>query len=238
MRTNLYLPRWHAPLALSFLFANDVTDHRFSNMVETPDELIPTRATLLERLKDWQDQASWQDFFDTYWGLIYSVARKGGLTKTEAQDVVQETMLAVAKRIPGFRYDRAIGSFKAWLLQTTRWRIADQLRKRPLLREGVSQQADTTAGLLASMIHPDSLELDALWEQEWKNNLMAVAIANVKRRADPQKYQIFDFYTNKEWSADAVARTFGVPVSQVYMAKHRVTEMIKAEVTRLQAGMT
>ena len=64
------------------------------------DELIPTRATLLHRLKDWQDQSSWQQFFDTYWKLIYSFALKSGLTEQEAQDAVQETLLAVAKRMP------------------------------------------------------------------------------------------------------------------------------------------
>ena len=68
------------------------------------DELIPTRTTLIHRLKNWQDQSSWQDFFDTYWKLIYGVAIKGGLTKTEAQDVVQETMLSVAKHTVSYTH--------------------------------------------------------------------------------------------------------------------------------------
>ena len=99
-------------------------------MIAPKDELIPTRATLILRLKNWQDQSSWQDFFDTYWQLIYHVALKGGLREAEAQDVIQETMISVAKHMPTFKYDPAIGSFKAWLLNMTRWRITDQLRKR------------------------------------------------------------------------------------------------------------
>jgi DNA-directed RNA polymerase specialized sigma24 family protein len=59
---------------------------------QADDEFIPTRATLINRLKNWQDQASWQDFFDTYWKLIYGLARKFGLNEEDAQDVVQETM--------------------------------------------------------------------------------------------------------------------------------------------------
>ena len=97
-------------------------------MVKTADELTATRTTLLQRLKNWQDQSSWQDFFDTYWKLIYSGALKAGLNEAEAQEVVQETMISVAKHMPTFEYDRAIGSFKAWLLTMTRWRITDQLR--------------------------------------------------------------------------------------------------------------
>ena len=52
-------------------------------MALTPHELIPTRATLISRLKDWRDESSWQDFFNTYWRLIYGIAIQGGLTPEE-----------------------------------------------------------------------------------------------------------------------------------------------------------
>jgi RNA polymerase sigma-70 factor (ECF subfamily) len=203
------------------------------------DELIPTRTTLIQRLKNWEDQSSWQDFFDTYWKLIYGVARKGGLTATEAQDVVQETMISVARQMPTFKYDRAIGSFKAWLLNTTRWRIIDQLRKRGpaaarhLAEDEVTPRTPTTEEL----VDPTSRRLDDLWNAEWEKNLLDAAIARVKRRLDPQRYQIFDFYVNKEWPPEKVAKAFGITVDQVYLAKHRVTEMIKAEVKRLETEM-
>src|SRR5437667_12874824 len=100
------------------------------HMAKKPFDSIPTRQSLLNRLKDWGDQASWQDFFDTYWQLIYNVAIKAGLSDTEAQEVVQETVIAVAKKIPEFKADPARGSFSAWLMRLTRWRIADQFRKR------------------------------------------------------------------------------------------------------------
>ena len=94
-----------------------------------PLPTLKTRASLIERVRNCQDQASWQDFFDTYWRLIYSTAHKAGLSDEESQDVVQETMLCVSRRMPTFRYDPA-RSFKAWLLNMTRWRIVDQFRKR------------------------------------------------------------------------------------------------------------
>src|SRR3954471_12082215 len=102
-------------------------------MTLTGDDPIPTRYTLLSRLQDWDDQDSWKDFFDTYWRLIYSVALKSGLTETEAQDVVQETVISVARDIHKFKHDRECGSFKGWLRNLTRWRITDRLRKRTKL---------------------------------------------------------------------------------------------------------
>jgi RNA polymerase sigma-70 factor (ECF subfamily) len=205
-------------------------------MAEPKDELIPTRATLIQRLKDWQDQSSWQDFFDTYWKLIYGVAIKGGLTDAEAQDVVQETMISVARHMPSFKYDPTIGSFKTWLLNMTRWRITDQLRKRGPFAAHESSPQDTATGTrtVDKVVDPKSRDLDALWDAEWEKNLLDAAMAKVKRRLDPQKYQIFDLYVNKGWAPEKVAATFGIAVDQIYLAKHRTMEMIKEEVKRLE----
>src|SRR5258706_5652994 len=204
-------------------------------MEKVTGELIPTRTTLLQRLKNWQDKPSWQDFFDTYWKLIYGVALKGGLTEAEAQDVVQETMISVAKHMPAFKYDRSVGSFKAWLLNMTRWRITDQLRRRKRLAAfAPSDDSDVDARGTDKMVDPVSESLDALWDSEWQKNLLDAAIDKVKRRLDPQKYQIFDFYVNKEWPAHKVAETFGISVGQVYLAKHRVTGLIAEEFKNLE----
>ncbi len=209
-------------------------------MPKDPDELIPTRASLIDRLKNLEDQSGWQEFFATYWKLIYGVARQAGLTDAEAQDVVQETMFSVAKHMPGFKYDPAIGFFKAWLLKMTRWRIIDQLRKRGPLDQHrpISSASGTGTGTVERVVDPAGHGLDALWEAEWQQNLLEAALAKVKAQVDPHAYQLFDFYVKKEWPADKVAARFGVSVSQVYVAKHRVKEAIKAEVQRLEKGMS
>ena len=80
-----------------------------------PDDSLKTRSSLLCRLRNLDDQESWRAFFDRYWELLYNVAKKSGLGEPEAQDVVQETVIAVAKAMPDFRYDPVRGSFKQWL---------------------------------------------------------------------------------------------------------------------------
>ncbi len=205
-------------------------------MADGADELIPTRATLIHRLKDWQDQASWQDFFDTYWQLIYAVAIKRGLTKSEAEDVVQLTMISVAKHMPGFKYDPAIGTFKTWLLNMTRWRITDQFRNRLPLAECHEECTETDVG--DSKIDEDTNhalpELEKLWDAEWEKNLLHAAVNKARRRLDPKQFQIFDCYVNKEWPPERIAKAFGISSNQVYLAKHRMTALIKEEVERMQ----
>ena len=73
-----------------------------------------------------------------------------------------------------------------------------------------------------------------MWEHEWQKILLDAAPDHVKRRMDPQKYQIFDLYVNRGWPPEKVAQNFGISVDQVYLAKHRITESIKQEVERLE----
>jgi len=206
-----------------------------------PDQLIPTRRSLLSRLKDWDDQESWKDFFDTYWKLVYGVAIKSGLNDAEAQDVVQETVLSVAKKMHAFKYDPAVGTFKSWLLLITRRRIADHLRK--VYREPpqhVSQRnAEETARTptIEKAADPASLELDRIWEEEWQKNLLEAAIQRVRRQVDPKQFQIFDSYVLKQWPVDDVKKTLGVSAAQVYLAKHRISALIKKEIKKLEAKM-
>ncbi|HVE15397.1 MAG TPA: sigma factor, partial [Chthoniobacterales bacterium] len=67
------------------------------------DPFLVTRRSLVERLANRSDRRIWQEFFDTYWKLIYSVARKSGLSDAEAQDVVQETIITVSRKIDKLR---------------------------------------------------------------------------------------------------------------------------------------
>lgn len=205
-------------------------------MSDRIEEFIPTRKSLLGRLKNWVDNESWRDFFNTYWKLIYGVALKAGLTHTEAQEVVQETVLGVAKSIGQFRYDPGVCSFKTWLMQVIRNRIADQFAKRRRQPPQVTPGADDTSQtpLLERVADPAGGALDAIWEEEWRANLVDAAIVKVKRRVPIQQYQIFDLYVLKQWPLRKVTETLKVTAGHVYVAKYRVSHLIKKEVKLLE----
>ena len=195
-----------------------------------------TRASLLLRLKDWGNEGSWQDFYDTYWRLIYHVGIKAGLTDAEAQDTVQETILAVAKNIKGFQYDPGRCSFKSWLLLITRQRIIWQLRRRsPQSPRGNQRNAETSRTASIERIpDPNGVDLAEVWDLEWQKNLMTAAIDRVKEHVRPRQFQIFDLYVLQNWPARDVSRTLKVSFAQIYVAKHRVSASLKKEVEKLQ----
>ncbi len=197
----------------------------------------PTRRSLLERLRNWEDQEGWREFFNIYWKLIYGVAIKAGLTDQEAEDVVQETVLSVAKKMDEFRYDPAVCSFKGWLLYVTRLRILDQFRRRsPKLPQRVKSRTPTgNTSTLGRVPDPGALQLDVIWDEEWEKNLVDAAMERVKLKIKPDHYQIFYLSAVKGLEAGRVARMLKIRTAQVYLVRHRVGRLVKREIEELKA---
>jgi RNA polymerase sigma factor (sigma-70 family) len=200
------------------------------------DEFIPTRQSLLDRLRNWDDERGWRDFFDTYWKLIYGVARKAGLSDAEAQDAVQETIISVARKMPGFVYDPVSGSFKAWLMQVTRRRISDQFRKKRYQAGGKrlprEEPLDTTVA--NSIPAPDSCNLEGIWDSEWQKHLLEAALEKIKAHANPKQFQMFYLHVSRRIPAKDVAQRLGVKLPEVYFAKYKISALLRKEIKRLE----
>ena len=194
-------------------------------------------------MKNWQDRDSWQQFYDTYSSLIYGAAMGAGLSHSEAEEVLQETVLTVAKKMksdgserPAFTYDPAMGSFKSWLLHTTRWRINDQFRKRGPLdhKEDKRDSRTDRTPIEAKIPDPSTENLKLEWDRDWKRTLYEAALEKVKGTVKAKQYQVYDLYVVKQWPAAKVARILGLNAGQVFVAKHRIMALVKKEVSRLQ----
>lgn len=195
-----------------------------------------TRKSLIERLDNWDDQKTWNEFYQTYWRLIYSVAIKAGLRPEEAFDCVQETILSIAKQSKKKLYDPEQGSFKTWLMNMTRWRINDQFRKRKkdTAMTGGEWDDDRKTAMIDRVEDPNGDVLSRFWDVEWKKNIAEAALTRVKAQVSPKQYQIFDFYVLRQWDAQKVQEKLSVSMAQVYLAKHRVGAVLKKELAKLQ----
>lgn len=195
-----------------------------------------TRQSLIARLDDWEDRKTWDDFYQTYWRLIYAVGIKAGLRPEEAHDCVQETILSIAKQSKKKLYDPEQGSFKTWLMNMTRWRINDQFRKRKkdTAMSGADWGDERKTAVIDRFEDPKGDLLDRLWDVEWKKNIADAALARTKAQVSPKQYQIFDYYVVRQWDAKRVQEHLGVSMAQVYLAKHRVGAVLKKELARLE----
>ena len=202
-------------------------------------DFIPTRHSLLRRIKDWNDQDGWSDFIDTYSRLIYSMASKAGLPHPDAQEVVQDTVLTVARKIKEFQPDPQRGSFKAWLMTITRCRIVDQFRKTASARTVPHQRSNQKAGTATEerVPDPEGPELEAAWDQEWERHLMETALDKIRKRVPPHQFQMFHLHVIKQWPARKVAAKLHVSLHQVYFARQKGLAMMQNEIQLLRNKM-
>lgn len=215
-------------------------------MSTVTDSDLKTRRSLLSRLRDLDDRESWRTFFDLYWRMLFNVARRAGLSEADAQDVVQETVVAVARQMPQFKYDRTKGTFKHWLFRIVRRRVADHLRrvyrqppKGELAFDPISEDEEAV-----TVAPSDSTgAFGEAWEQEWEQAVLEAAVAQVREQVNPKHFQVFDYCVRQGWPAGKVAATLGMNIAQVYLARHRVSHAVKSAARsineqRLHGGLT
>ncbi len=196
---------------------------------------LRTRPSLIAGLQA-GDEDRWHEFFRIYGPVIRGFALKAGLSDTEADEVVQETSIGVARNVEEFRYDPAKCRFKTWLLNLASWRVKNQFGKRRRW-EDLKQAPIVVDGEQPSSARPEIVGVDAwaaLWEGEWQAKLLEVAVAKIRLEFSATQFQIFDLNVLKEWPARDVARSLGVSMASVYLAKHRVSTALKQELTRLE----
>jgi RNA polymerase sigma-70 factor (ECF subfamily) len=105
---------------------------------------------------------------------------------------VQETLISVIQKMPGYKYDPALGSFKGWLRQVTGRRIVDQWRKR--LPEDRPGQGGDAGSALENLPDATASAFESLWEEEWQKHMLQAALRRVRRKVHPKQFQMYDLY--------------------------------------------
>ncbi|MCC6235405.1 MAG: sigma-70 family RNA polymerase sigma factor [Verrucomicrobiales bacterium] len=194
-----------------------------------------TRASLLVRLRDKSDSASWEDFWSLYGPVVFGLVRRSVPSDEDAEDVVQEIFLRVGEAIGTFHYDPEKGRFKSWLFRLARHGIVDWLRRNRRRREG---QLDVLEDLaLDSMDDLPAMAADPYWkiyEEEWMGLLAGVREGVASRL--PRQYQLYHLFVVKGWPMERVVAEMGVEAGYVSKAKSLVEDALQTEMRRLEQG--
>ena len=141
-----------------------------------------TRTSLLQRVKDYADRTAWAEFYKLYAPLIYRYARARRLPRAEAEEVRDQCMEVVTRKIVSFDYSRSKGGFKNWLRRLANSKVVDSLRKR---RDKIM---DTKA--LQSLRAPGASP-DEIWEQQWRQEHLKYAVERVRGSVAHRDYRVF-----------------------------------------------
>jgi RNA polymerase sigma-70 factor (ECF subfamily) len=201
-----------------------------------PPSTLRTRPTLLFRLRDWQDEASWTEFYRLYHNYVYGCARRANLSHADAEEVAQDVFKRVAETVHEFESDPNRGSFRGWLLNLTRWRITDKFRAhKPHEKQFPGYKPSDASARTATIERlPDGSDPEKAWDQEWEHHLLETALGRLSRRVPAKQFQVFDLYHRQGWSVFRVAKELDINAATVYVIGHRLTKLLKKEVEVLQ----
>jgi len=180
-----------------------------------------TRASVLERLHDGTDPMAWNDFFQRYWPLLFSVARQRGCSEHTAEEIVQDVMLAVFEKKAVFCHDPSRGRFRDWLGGVVRHKVASR-------RRAPAERCRAQGGDGADRPEPDSSDTpDAAWEAAFEQAMLAFLLDLIRREMSPRTYQAFEVVTLGECSGAEAARITGLTRNAVYQARRRVVRRLR-----------
>jgi RNA polymerase sigma-70 factor (ECF subfamily) len=188
--------------------------------------MAETSASLLERLRERPDPGSWQRLVELYTPLIHGWLRRQSALQADADDLCQEVLTVVVRRLPDFHHNQRRGAFRHWLRSITVnclrdfWRAR---RSRPLAT-GNSDFAE----LLDQLADPHS-GVSKLWDEEHDRFVTQKLLQQIKHEFTPNTWRAFERVALDGAQPDTVAAELGVSVNAVFIAKSRVLSRLREE---------
>ena len=193
-----------------------------------PDE-FHTQKTLIERLKDRQDEQAWSDYAVHYQSFILSILLKMGFQHHDAEDLKQEVLLRSWKGMKNFEYDRSKCKFRTWLSLITRNHARNYFASK--------------AGKLAKLKSPDGHDflhlkessedaLEQLIEKEWEQHITKLAWERVEGQFNEKALEVYLALTRGE-SVSSIAENHQLSQGSVYVYKQRVHRALCKEICHL-----
>lgn len=199
-----------------------------------PENILLTRETLLHRVRQKYDEAAWEEFVRYYEGYVYNIARRMGLSHHDAEEVMQNVMVQLWKKLPEFEYDATKGRFRGWLCAVTANKVKLLLRRKSRDLDRLTPgQKEELAGYLHEIQTSPSQEMA---DEEWAAYIIAMAWSKVQGEFGEKEKKAFEM-VSKGASVDEVSKTLGITTSSVYVYKKRVTDRLKLEVTKLNQDL-
>ena len=182
-----------------------------------------TRISLLLRLRDTHDLPAWERFVSLYAPLVYGFARRKGLQDADAADIAQDVLTSVAQQMRQWQYSPERGSFRGWLFTIARNRIKNWLAS-------AARRTDATGGddnFSAMQSQPEPGPEYSDWDADYARHVFHWAAAIVRQQVSEQTWQAFEITAVEGQSGSDTAKTLGMTIGAVYLARSRVMSRLR-----------
>ena len=196
-----------------------------------PNSPPETRASLILRLRNADDMAAWEEFAGLYGPVVFRVARRRGLQAADADNLVQEVLLAVAQSVSRWidRDDR--GSFHAWLLRIAHNEAVDMLHQRAT--RALGQDGERGQQLLNDVSVRN--DISSLIDREYEHELFRWAADRVRQVVSPSTWQAFWLTEVDGQTVQKAAESLRKSTGHIYVSRSRVMARIKELVQEYEA---
>lgn len=190
-----------------------------------------TRASLVVRLQNARDEAAWSEFLSLYEPLILRLMRRNALQDSDARDVCQQVLAAVASDVADWRPDGAKASFRRWLFQIARYRVIKFLAQR---RRGPAGQGGTDAQIWLAAQPAAASDASAEFDREYRQQLLLHATEQIRAEFRESTWKAFWRTCIDGRPVAEIAAELGMSPGNVYVARSRIIARLRDRVSELQ----
>ena len=198
------------------------------------NSLVPdTRESLILRLPDRGDIAAWDEFAAIYQPLVYRLARAKGLQHADAQEVVQEVLLAVSRAVERWKPDSELGRFRDWLFRISRNLVINYLTRKQ--HRGIGSGDSRVAELLQNQ-SAQNVNESTWFDMEVRREIFHYCARRVRAEVSDKTWRAFWMSSVERQTIAAVAQQLGMTHGAIYIARSRAMAKLRESAEQLLAN--
>ena len=188
--------------------------------------MTTTSLSLLERIRQKGADRHWRELTSLYQPHIRRWLYQRHAVTDDCDDVTQDVLLVVARRLGEFEHNGRRGAFRNWLKTITVNCLRD-FRRSNRLRPASGGDA-AFFDQLSQLEDPQS-QLSRQWDHEHDLHIVHGLLRRIQSRFSDTTWNAFEQLVLQQESAQQVADQLNISINAVYIAKSRVLTSLRAE---------
>lgn len=176
---------------------------------------------MLEELRSTHSSARWNEFFVEYGQLLQRWLISKQVSPADAEDVCQETMVAILSDLPRFEHNGRTGAFRLWLKRILMNRIRRVVSKR------ISRKEVNNLAQLAETLTDEETELSADLRKEHEQFVLGQLLTKAKSQFPEQRVQMFRELVIDEHPIEDLAAKYEMTTGAIRVQQHRILKWLR-----------
>ena len=185
---------------------------------------MDTSASLLDSLRAAPEEEAWRQLVEIYSPLIRNWLKRHGADLTDMDDVVQEVLVVVVRKIPEFRREPRAGAFRSWLRTITANCLHGHWKRQNRQPAAIG---GSDFGQIINQLQDPHSGLSQQWEREHDQHVLTYLLQEIRGEVSESTWRAFQRFALDGLSADQTASELGMTPNAVFIAKSRVLSLLR-----------